>query len=653
MRIRFAAVFILTTLGGAYAQTDWPVYGRDPGGTRYSPLKQINARNVSKLQLAWSYDTQAPIPQAAPATPPPVEGSAAGAPAGRGRGGGRGGAARQRRSESTPLVIGGVMYLATGYARILALEPETGKKLWEYESLHPPALRGVAYWPGDGSLPPQIVFGTSDGWLISLNAKTGKPVPGFGTEGLLNLKAGIADKFPRAQYGMSSAPSVYKNLVITGSHVQEGPTKGPPGDIRAWDMRNGKLVWTFHTIPRPGEPNYETWMPEQAEDRSGGNAWGNITVDVDRGLVFAGIGQVTRDFDGTDRKGLNLYGSSIVALDAENGKLKWYFQTTHHDNWDYDPTAPPTLIDVVRRGKKIPAVALPTKAGLLFIWDRVTGKPIHDVEERPMISDNTVPGDEPWPTQPFPVKPPPLTRMTFQPEEVAKVTPEHEKFCRALLETEGGALGGGPYAQYGPKLRVIFPSWIGGANWGGGSFDPKLGYMFVNMQNLGNLNKMVKSQNGVTYSRVPPSDTSLGADSSLFIDIRNGYPCQQPPWGELSAVNVNTGDIAWRVPLGSFEELDAKGVPKTGTPNVGGPIATAGGLVFIGATSDSKFRAFDSKSGKELWSTKLNDVARTVPMTYQGKNGKQYVAVMAAGAGGPLAGSTPPGTGRLYVFALP
>lgn len=233
------------------------------------------------------------------------------------------------------------------------------------------------------------------------------------------------------------------------------------------------------------------------------------------------------------------------------------------------------------------------------------------------------------------------------------MTPEHEKFCRALLETEGGAIGGGPYAQYGPKLRVIFPSWIGGGNWGGTSFDPKLGCLFVNMQDLGNLNKMIKSRSGNFYVRVAPDDKNLEADSSLFIDT-NSWPCQQPPWGELAAVNVNTGDIAWKVPLGSFEELEAKGVPKTGAPNVGGSIVTAGGVVFIGATADSRFRAFDSRTGKELWVTKLNDAARSVPITYQGKNGKQYVAVMAAGGGGPLvAAGTAPGTGRLYVFALP
>jgi glucose dehydrogenase len=652
--IRFL-VALFVAAPALHAQTDWPMYGHDPGGTRYSSLKQITPKNVSKLELAWSYDTQAPI-TLPPITQPPPANLAAGrgpdgrGPAGRGPGG-RGG--RARRSESTPLVINGVMYLSTAYNRVLALEPETGKKLWEYESQHTPALRGMAYWAGDAQTPPRLIFGTGDGWLIALNAKTGQLSPGFGNEGLVNLRQSLPEKYQRNQYGMSSAPVIYKNLVITGSHVQESPSLGPPGDIRAWDANSGKLVWTFHTIPQPGEPNHETWQEDQWQDRSGANAWGSITVDVERGTLFAGIGSVTRDFDGGDRKGLDLYGNCIVALDAETGKLKWYFQTTHHDNWDYDPTAPPALIDVVHKGKKIPALAQSTKQGLLFLLDRTTGKAIYGVEERPVLSDNTVPGDEPWPTQPFPVKPPPLTRTTFDPREVSTVTPEHEKFCRALLETEGGAMGGGPYAQYGPKLRVIFPSWIGGGNWGGTSFDPRLGYVFVNMQDLGNLNKMVKNANGQYYVRVSPDDKSLEADSSLFIDTKNSWPCQQPPWGELVAVNVNTGDIAWSVPLGSFDELDAKGVPKTGTPNVGGSISTAGGLVFIGASSDARFHAFDSRTGKELWNTKLNDVARSVPITYQGKNGKQYVAVMAAGGGGPLVTGAPSGTGRLYVYALP
>jgi quinoprotein glucose dehydrogenase len=634
MRRIFRALILFALPCAAPAQTDWPVWGHDAGGTRFSPLKQIDRSNVGKLQLAWSYDTLAAVA----ATP--------------GARGGRG--PRPRRSETSPLVVNGVLYMSTAYNHVVALEPETGKLLWDYEGQHTPAMRGIAWWPGNSTLPPQVVFGTNDGWLISLNAKTGKPVPGFGNEGLVNLKEGVVpEKFPRAQYGMTSAPTIYKDFVITGAQVQESPSLGAAGDIRAWDMHTGKLAWTFHTIPHPGEPNHETWQEDQWQDRSGANAWGAFAVDAARGLVFAGVGQVTRDFDGSDRKGLNLYGDCIVALDAATGKLKWFFQTTHHDNWDYDPTAAPVLMDVVHNGKKIPALAQTTKQGLLFILDRTTGKPIYGVEERPVANDNTVPGDTPWSTQPFPVKPPPLSRNTFTPDEVATVTPEHEKFCRALVNTEGGAIGGGPYAQYGPKLRVIFPSWIGGGNWGGASFDPSLGYLFVNTQELGNLNKMILGKDGKSWVRVAPDDTSLEADTSLFINTKNSWPCQQPPWGLLTAVNVNTGEIAWRIPLGSFDELDAKGVPTTGTPNVGGSIATAGGLVFIGATTDAKFRAFDSRTGKELWVTKLNDVARSVPITFQGKDGRQYVAIMAGGGGGPLAAGTAPGTGRLYVFALP
>ena len=330
------------------------------------------------------------------------------------------------------------------------------------------------------------------------------------------------------------------------------------------------------------------------------------------------------------------------------GKLRWHFQATHHDNWDYDLMAAPALIDVKRGGRRIQAVAQSSKQGYVFILDRLTGKPVFGVEERPFPSDNPMDGDQNWPTQPIPVKPPPLTRVSFKPEEIAKVTPEHEKYCTELLAMEGGAMTGGPYAQYGPKLRVIFPSWIGGGNWGGTAFDPSLGYLFVNMQDLANFNRMVKSPDGTRYSRVGPSNppANLGG---MFWDGNKIWPCQQPPWGRLSAVNVNTGEIAWQVPLGSFEELDAKGVPTTGQPNKGGPIATASGLVFIGATIDAKFRAFDAKTGKELWQTKLNAGGHAVPITYLGKNGKQYVAIMASGGHT----SQPSSPGRLHVYALP
>jgi quinoprotein glucose dehydrogenase len=635
-------IVLLWTAAGLFApayqaQTDWPVYGHDPGGMRYSPLKQINVKNVSRLQVAWTYDMLAPVPPASGASTRSAASAASDATPPRGR-----------RSETTPLVVGSVMYLSTAYNRVLALEAETGEKIWEYESAHTPALRGIAYWPGNADLPPQIVFGTSDGWLTSLNAHTGRPVPGFGKEGLVNLREGVADQFPKQPYGMSSPPVIYKDLVITGSHVSERPSIGPAGDVRAWDMHTGKLVWTFHTVPRPGEANHEVWQGNQWVDRASADAWGLLTVDAQRGMVFVPTGTPNTDFWGGDRKGSNLYGSSLLALDAATGRLIWYFQATHHDNWDYDVQAPPALIEVKRNGKSLPAVAQSTKQGLLFFFDRVTGKPIYDVEERPVASDNPTPGDENWPTQPFPVKPPPLARNSFRPEEVATVTPELERFCKELLGIEGGALTGGPYAQYGPKLRVIYPSWTGGGNWGGTSFDPQLGYLFVNTKSQGMINKLVKNPDGAMWNRVGPDNAPTGL-GGLFRMPGKNWECAQPPWGELMAVNVNTGDIAWRVPLGSFPELDALHIPKTGIANQGGSIATAAGLVFIGATEDSRFRAFDARTGKELWVTELSEIARTVPIAYQGKNGKQYVAVMA-GDGRP---GEPSRGGRLYVYRLP
>jgi quinoprotein glucose dehydrogenase len=617
----------------AMAQTDWPSYGNGPAGLQYSPLKQINTANVGKLQVAWTYDTRpktvaVPTAGTGPAAPP-----------------------RARPSQSTPLVVGGVMYMSTSYSRVVALEAETGKVIWEYESPATPANRGITYWPGDADLPPQILFGTGSGLLISLNAKTGKPVPGFGEEGKVNLRAGVADNFPRGHYGMSTPGAIYKNLIFTGAQLQEEPGKGPSGDVRAWDIRTGKLAWTFHTVPRPGEANHEAWQGDQWIDRSGTNVWGFMTVDVERGMLFVPLGTPTPDFYGGDRKGSNLYGSSLVALDAATGKLKWYFQTTHHDNWDYDLTSPPALIEVTRNGKKIPAVSQWTKQGLLFIFNRLTGEPIYKVEERKVLNDNASPGDENWPTQPFPVSPPPLARMTFEPtQDVATVTPEHEAYCKGLLALDGGAIGGGPYAQYGPKVRVIFPGWTGGGNWNPTAFEPGLGYVYVTSQDLGNLNKMIPSQDGSTYKRVA-AEGAPGNSGGRFWDGAKKWPCQKPPWGEIVAVNVNTGNVAWRSPLGSFDELDALGVPKTGTPeHRGGPIATAGGLVFIGATIDARFRAFDARTGKELWTTRLADAAKATPITFEGKNGKQYVAILAAG--GEVRGPDNPG-GRLYVFALP
>jgi quinoprotein glucose dehydrogenase len=582
-------------------QKEWPTYGHDLAGTRYSPLKQITPQNVSKLQRAWTYHM--------------------------GSGPASGDVGPGKIWEVSPLVIHGVMYLTSAKNQVVALDPETGKEMWTYDVKGgSPAPRGLEYWEGDPQSPPEVFFGTSDGRLIALNAQTGKPVPGFGNEGVVDLKKDMQNGFPNSPFGLSSPPIVYKNVVITGAHVQEAPALGSSGDTRAWDIHTGKLLWRFHATPQPGEPGSETWDGESAKNRSGTNVWGFLTVDVERGIVYMPFGEPTSDYYGMDRLGANLYGTSLVAVDALTGKLKWYFQAVHHDVWDYDLAAPPVLFDVVHNGKKIPAVAQLSKMGLLFLLDRVTGKPIYGIEERPVPTDDVLPGDKAWPTQPFPLKPPPLARNSFSREDLAKVTPEHQKYCEELFNK--GLHYGGPFTHYSTQPSLIFPSSIGGGNWNPPSFDPTLGYLFVNTMDFGSLNQMVKNPEG---SRAPYTRAGF-AGVNRFWNAENNWPCNQPPWGRLFAINVNTGDIAWQTTLGITDTLP-EAQQRTGRPNMGGSVATAGGLVFIGATDDSRFRAFESKTGKELWVTKIDAGAHSAPVTYQGKNGKQYVVVTATGGG--------------------
>jgi glucose dehydrogenase len=638
-RTLFGLLTFSLLAGCVNAQTDWPGFGNNPGADRYSPLTQINAGNVDKLKLAWKFDTT--IANPAPAPAPAINHGDAAPPAP---------APRRfrlaRMSESEPVVVNDILYMSTGYGHVVALNAESGETIWDIASPRTPAMRGVSYWAGTKGYGPVIVYGTMDGWLIALDAKTGKPVQSFGEGGMVDLKVGQVMSPDYPTWSVRSPPAIYENYVIPGCFPGERPAAGARCDVRAFDMRNGKLVWTFHTVPQPGELNHDTWKDGQWENRAGVNNWGFISVDVKRGMLFVPLGSPNTDFYGGDRAGLNLYGNSIVALDAKTGKLKWHFQTVHHDNWDYDNASAPILITVKRNGKEIAAVAQTDKDGLMYILNRENGKPIYGVKEVPIANDNPTPGDSNWPTEPFPVKPPPLARLTFSPEEIASVTPEHEAYCKALLAKEGGAMTGGPFAQYGPKLRTIFPGWTGGTNWGGGTYDPKLGYIFIASKDLGNFNKLVPDGHG-GYTRVGPDDPpeKMG---DYFWDGAKGWPCQRPPWGQLTAVNVNTGEFAWQVPLGSFEELDKLGVPKTGTPlNSGGPTATAGGIVFIGAAADGKFRAFDEHTGRELWSTELNVIVNANPITWMGKNGKQYVAVMAGGT--PNEGAKPT---FLYVWTL-
>lgn len=603
----------------ASAQNDWPTYGRDLAGTRYSPLKQINSANVAQLVRAWTYHMAEET--AAPSRA--EEGNEVQGGRGRGRGGTGG-----RIAEASPLIIGGVMYLTTGYGRVVALEPETGTVIWTYEVKDgAPAERGLEYWAGDSQSPAELFFGTSTGKLIALNAKTGKAVPGFGNEGVVDMKPGALNGLTNSMFGLSSPPIVYKSVVITGAHVQESPSVGAAGDTRAWDIHTGKLAWTFHSVPRPGEPGSETWEPDSWKNRSGTNVWGLFTLDERRGILYMPFGEPTTDYWGGDRKGANLYGTSLVAVDALTGKMKWYFQAVHHDTWDYDLASPPVLFDVKRNGQTIPAVAQLTKMGFLFILDRVTGKPIYGVEERPVPVDDALPGDSAWPTQPFPLKPPPLARNSFKREDLATVTPELQKFCAELFDSiPGGLHSGGPFTHYSTTPSVIFPSSIGGGNWNPPSFDPTLGYLFVNTMDFGSLNQMVKAGDSGRYNRLGYHNVNR------FWDSTKNLPCNQPPWGRLFAINVNTGEIAWQTTLGITESLP-EGKQNTGRPNIGGSVATAGGIVFIGATDDSRFRAFDSKTGKELWVTKIDAGAHSAPVSYMGKNGKQYVVVTATGGG--------------------
>jgi quinoprotein glucose dehydrogenase len=431
----------------------------------------------------------------------------------------------------------------------------------------------------------------------------------------------VATPFGGAGLGMTSPPKVYKNLVITGSIVQEFPEHGAYGDVRAWDARTGQLVWTFHTVPRPGEVGNDTWEGDSWKQRSGTNVWGFLTVDAERGIVYLPTGAPTWDRYGGDRHGANLFSSSLVALDAKTGKRKWHFQIVHHDVWDMDAESPPLLLDVKQGRKTIPAVAAVSKSGLFFLLNRVTGKPIYSVEERP-VPQSDVPGEQTWPTQPFPVKPAPFARQSFSMADVATVTPQLEAYCRKWIEDNHMAFGGPYLPTHFKQPTIWFPGRQGGANWAGGAFNPALGYYFINSDDLGQVEVMKQRDDG-TFTTGDPV-------SGRFSDRDNKLMCQQPPWGSLTAIDVNTGEIAWRVNLGVSDNLP-EAVQKTGRPAVGGPISTASGLVFIGGTDDSRFRAFDAKNGNELWTVKLPASAHATPITYLGKDGRQYVVITATG----------------------
>ena len=634
------------------APGDWPNLNRDLAATRYSPLTQINAGNVASLKESWTFKMS---------------------------GGGT----------SVPLVVNGVMFIANGN-QVAALDGDTGNQIWAYSiksvaqppapatdaqaptttpAAPPPGLavaggggggrrgggpalpqasaRGVGYWPGDGTLAPRVLF-MSNTRLFALDAATGMPAAGFGVNGEINV--GVP-------YG--GTPTVYHNVVIIGAAVNEVP-QGPPGNPRAFDARTGKKLWEFQTVPKPGEKYNNTWG-DGWKDRSGTNMWAFAApVDVGRGIVYLPIAGPAANYYGGDRPGTNEYANSIVAVDAQTGKYLWHFQTVHHDIWDSDIPSAGGLFEVTQNGRRVPAIAHVGKTSYLYVLDRSNGKPIIPVEEKP-VPRGDVPTEWYSPTQPIPVRPAPLSRVSFNPEtdlvRPEDTTPDHAAACRAMMQKAGGYYNAGPFTPFlyhkkgdPPKSTIQFPGGTGGVNWGGMAVDPTTGFIYVNAQNTSLVGWVEEKDPNIDYSFDARGSKQAYDRASVngvgpfftFSAPMNGYdengrpkpgpqlPCQRPPWSKLIAINANTGQIAWESVLGTNGALPA-GKQLVGGSGSAGPTVTAGGLVFVGATSDRRFRAFDAKTGKELWSTSVPAQANANPMSYQGKDGKQHVAVVAGG----------------------
>lgn len=614
----------------------WRSYGQNPGATNFSPLTQITPENVGGLQRAWTFRY----------------------------GGGtddEGDRGLDYRWEVTPLVIDGVMYVSTPTnpnipelkSTITALEPETGKVLWKWESERNIHGRGIAWWPGDATHGPRIIFATDKGYLAALDVRTRQLAADFGQGGQVDAYVGVVSdvvgESRRDTFTIPNPVALYENLIITGSRPGEMGPPGPRGDVRAWDVRTGELVWAFHTVPQPGEANHETYSGDEWKDRSGANVWSTITIDEENGIVFAPVGDLNGRAAGSE-----LYANSLLALDARTGALKWHHQVTHKDLWDWDMPTPPILVNFREGDHTVPAVALTGKQSLLFVYDRLTGRPLHEIEERPTPRSDD-PKDEAWPTQPFPVRPGPLARVTMTRDEIPNITPEQHAYCTAFWDENNIQVTG----LYGRPLMtrgtLSFPSTLGGPNWGGPSYNPNSDVFIVNVQNMGQFRPAGPVTPIFGGPRPPrrrvaaePGAPITQSGFAYRIDADTMLPCTPTPWGELVAVDISKGEILWRAPLGTIPGL--KTDVATGARNLGGNIQTAGGLVFIGAANDRTFRAYDARTGEEKWSVELDASAHATPITYMGKDGKQYVVV--TGAGGTAVGARRM-SDTLNAFVLP